>query len=273
MTLTANIDGDIILYAVGFASETRVYVCTDGSEFDNAKEANSYCKQHKYDKILRRDPAPDHVWKGNANTMIKNIVKEAGAEAFMIYFSAPNNFRKDIYPEYKANRKDVPRPYCYHELKAYIEDKYPCSEIIGYEADDLLGIYQTDDTILCSIDKDLDQIVGKHYNWKRKQLYSMCWNDAEYNLYIQVLMGDATDNIKGLPGVGEKKAEKILEDVREEDYEAVCQEEYKDRGLTPEDYALTKQLVYIRREFFDEAGEEVSRGRSQETLLGQRHEP
>jgi len=249
MTLTANIDGDILLYAVGFASETSVYVCTDGTEFDSAKEAKSYCKQHNFEKIKRRDPAPDHIWKGNVNAMIRNIMVKTGAAESRIFFSAPHNFRQDIDPEYKANRKGQAKPYCYYELKTYMECLYSCEEVDGYEADDLLGIYQTDDTILCTLDKDLDQIEGHHYNWRKDMLYEITKNEAEYNLYIQVLMGDAVDNIKGIPGIGPVKAAAILEDINPDDYEHICKEEYKDHGLSVEDYTLTKQLVYIKRKF------------------------
>ena len=251
--VTANIDGDILLYAVGFASETTVYVCTDGTEFDTAKEATPYCKQHNFDKIKRRDPAPDHVWKGNVNTMIRSIKKNAKADEVRIFFSAPHNFRMDIYPEYKANRKGMAKPYCYHDLKEYIEKGYPCEEQDGYEADDLLAICQTEDTILCSLDKDLDQITGWHYNWRKDALYIIDEPTGHYNLYVQVLMGDATDNIKGLPGIGVKKAERVLDRVNPDAYEEVCKLTYKSAGLFPEDYQLTYDLVYIKREFDDDS--------------------
>jgi len=247
--MIANIDGDILLYAVGFASETSFYLCTDGTEFDSAKEATSYCKQHNLQKIKRRDAAPEHVWKGNANAFLRNIQDKTGASELKVFFSAPRNFRQAIYPEYKANRKGMPKPYCYSELKEYVNDRYVCEEQDGYEADDLLGIYQTDDTILCTLDKDLDQITGRHYNWRKDVLYEISAEESEYNLHMQILMGDAVDNIKGLAGIGPKKAAAILDKETTDDYTLVCWLAYKDHRMSAEDFDLVKRLVYIKRDF------------------------
>lgn len=91
---------------------------------------------------------------------------------------------------------------------------------VGNEADDELAFAQTKDTCICSIDKDLDQIVGKHFHpgikrsnvfIREPKLYTITEEQALYFFYYQLLVGDNTDNIKGAIGIGPKKAHNILE--------------------------------------------------------------
>jgi len=226
----AIIDGDVILYSVGFASEERYYICTDGTTFNDAKAANSYCKQFNFEKFLVRVPAEEHVWKGNANAMIKNIVAAAGCDSYTLYLTGGDNFRNEIYPDYKANRKDVPKPHCYKDLKAYLLETHPATLAEGIEADDMLGWKQTKDTVLCTIDKDLDMIAGAHYNWNKKErgVYSLGAAECEYNFWVQTLTGDGVDNIQGIKGVGPAKAAKLLLDKPDDvDYYDYCKKQYE----------------------------------------------
>jgi 5'-3' exonuclease len=63
------------------------------------------------------------------------------------------------------------------------------------------------------IDKDLDCIVGDHYNPRREQFYKVDENSADMHYWLQMLKGDPTDNLPGLPKVGPKTAEKMLKGV------------------------------------------------------------
>jgi 5'-3' exonuclease len=118
------------------------------------------------------------------------------------------------------------------------------------EADDALGIAQTTDTILCTIDKDLDQISGKHYNFVQKRLYSISEEEGLKWFYKQILIGDNADGIKGLRGIGPVKADKHINPLKNEaEYYSKVLELYKQHY--PEDYTerLIKngQLLKIRR--------------------------
>jgi 5'-3' exonuclease len=82
---------------------------------------------------------------------------------------------------------------------------------------------QTKDTCIVSIDKDLDQIPGEHYHpgIRRQQVfirepkfYTITPEQGLYFFYYQLLIGDGSDNIKGAPGIGPKKADKILFDCK-----------------------------------------------------------
>jgi 5'-3' exonuclease len=117
------------------------------------------------------------------------------------------------------------------------------------EADDAIGIRAyslgENDYIICSIDKDLDNLRGHHYNFVKNEHYYIAESQAIKNFYRQLLTGDRTDNIPGLAGIGPKKAEKILQDCETEQelYKAVL-EAYKGDI----DYLTEQgQLLWIRR--------------------------
>jgi len=87
------------------------------------------------------------------------------------------------------------------------------------EADDTIAIEATklgDNCVIVSLDKDLDQIVGWHYNFVKHLGYYIKPEEALVKLYTQMLTGDAADNIKGLFRVGPVKAAKIIGDTTDE---------------------------------------------------------
>lgn len=145
-------------------------------------------------------------------------------ESFNIFYAikGSGNFRKDLYPEYKANR-----PTLDQEIKDKLNflHKYSLDQgaipANGMEADDLVAIWayeareNDDQYVICGIDKDLKQIPGNHYNYGKDVWEFIDDDKAHYNLMIQCLTGDSTDGIPGLKGIGPKKAEKILAGVPE----------------------------------------------------------
>jgi 5'-3' exonuclease len=178
-----------------------------------------------------------------ANASIQRLLNDTNSTSFAIYLSGEGNFRHDIFPEYKANRIKVPKPRHLQEVRDSVARGWDAIISKGCEADDLLGITQCNskDTCIASIDKDLDQIPGMHYNpgilrkgkWiKEPRMYEISPAQGLYYFYYQLLIGDSTDNIKGAIGIGPKKAENILFDCKTpwEYYQAVapffsCKEE------------------------------------------------
>ncbi len=146
--------------------------------------------------------------------MIKDIVANTKSDSYEVYLTSDDksNFRHEIYTEYKANRK-APKPLWYGELRAYLTDVHKAVVVVGREADDALADRQTVDTILCTIDKDLDQIAGKHYDFVKDVIYERTAEEGLRFFYYQLLVGDRTDNIKGIEGVGPVGAKRILEGV------------------------------------------------------------
>lgn len=167
----------------------------------------------------------------NAESAIDRLSARLNGIPMTLYLTGKNNFRYKVFPEYKIGRKQMVRPT--HELavKDYLIERHAAILSDGCEADDLCGIdqYQSnqagEETILCHIDKDLDMIPGKHYNFpiirngievRAEREYIVSPKDALYNFYYQLLVGDATDGIKGASGIGKVKAKAILNDCETE---------------------------------------------------------
>ena len=115
------------------------------------------------------------------------------------YLSGKNNFRRTVYPLYKANRIDAPRPKYYKEIRQYLIDEWGAIVVDGAEADDALGLAHNDDTVICSIDKDLRSLPGYFYNLNTNQLEYIDKEQAIQNFLVQLLTGDKSDNVPGLP--------------------------------------------------------------------------
>ena len=154
------------------------------------------------------------------NDLIQGTLIDLNTEEYMLFCTGDTNFRKEIYPEYKANRLDAKKPEHLAACKQHLRTEWKAYESINCEADDLVGIEAmrdpTRETIIVSVDKDLNTIPGWHYNPKKKERYLVSPRDALRFFYYQLLVGDSADNIKGAKGIGPKKAERILETAFED---------------------------------------------------------
>lgn len=136
----------------------------------------------------------------------------------MIALKGKGNFRDDLHPDYKGKRKPL-EPEMKAALTYAIEhmvEEYGAVKSDGMEADDVVSIWAKEceseghDYTVVHIDKDLDMIPGRHYNFVKNQMY-LVHHDAAYNNFMmQCLTGDSVDNIKGVPGLGPKKAAVLL---------------------------------------------------------------
>nr|WP_288662008.1 DNA polymerase I [uncultured Alistipes sp.] len=145
------------------------------------------------------------------------------------------SFRRDIFPEYKANRSETPEdillsvPYVKRVLEAMC---IPILEVEGYEADDVIGTLSQKgveagyDVYMVTPDKDYGQLVRDHCRiYKQRgaegsieivgreairEKYGI--DDPQLVRDILALWGDASDNIPGVPGIGEKSACKLVQE-------------------------------------------------------------
>jgi len=131
------------------------------------------------------------------------------------------NFRKELYENYKGNRKNQP-PEIKEALTYghnYMVDKYNAVMANDMEADDLVSIWASEcrddarDYVVVGIDKDLLQIPGWHLNFIKMEEQYVDEDFANLKLMLQCLTGDTSDNIPGIRGIGPKKAERILHGV------------------------------------------------------------
>ena len=194
MTYTKSlIDGDVLLYQVCRG-------CEKDADFGDMHVLHSDFEEVRQVFQLR----------------LQEIEEVLGVPIGVIAFSDQENWRKSVMPTYKAHRKDVRKPIAFHRLKAWASDNYPSSIQPRLEADDVLGLLQTPETIIVSIDKDLATVPGWFAHIRVSHEIEVAFTtdeQARYRHMLQGLMGDAVDGYPGCPGVGIKTAQKVLDRV------------------------------------------------------------
>jgi len=150
----------------------------------------------------------------------KNWTSPVWPDETVVYCGGKDNFRYKLCPQYKANRKDPPEDAkLFRPLMQAIIDEGLAIPAHGMEADDMVRIKAIEcakeniEHVIVHIDKDLDCIAGDHYNPKRAEFYRIDDDQADLHYWLQMLKGDPTDNLPGLPKIGPKKAEKMLAGV------------------------------------------------------------
>ena len=211
----AIIDADIICYRVGFASE-------DVEENICLARVTSLVNEIVYDNLKCDD--------------------------YKAYITGRGNFRNDIAvtEPYKGNRKDAKRPKHYDAIRKHLQ-RLGAELVEGQEADDAVAIEATTNGgWIVSIDKDLDQVAGWHYNFVKHEEYYVTEEEGLRNLFTQVLTGDRIDNIIGLKGIGPAKAAKLLKDCKtEREYYDACLKAYDGNQLRVDE---NLNLLWLRRE-------------------------
>jgi DNA polymerase-1 len=215
---------------------------------------------------LQEDDAEDFVY-ARAEDLVDQILVNTEATEYRLFLTGKNNFRYSIYPEYKAHRP-TEKPFWLEKCRQYLIATFNAEVIDGQEADDALGIAQTEDTIICSIDKDLLMIPGRHYNFVKDEFQEVTNDSGMRHFYMQCLTGDRSDNIKGIEKIGPKKAEKILAGcVTEQEMFDAVREAYSN----DEEFLMNGRVLWIRRkenedwkDRFNELVQEQTRGTSME---------
>jgi len=122
-------------------------------------------------------------------------------------------FRRDIYPPYKRNRKDVRKPLGFWKTRDWLVQEFVTYDWELLEADDVMGILTTEYEVIVSSDKDMKTVPGTFYSPYHDRRYTSSPEQADWYFLYQTLMGDSTDGFPGCPGIGAKKAERILNDI------------------------------------------------------------
>jgi DNA polymerase-1 len=184
------IDADYIVYKCCAATETEIDFGEDlivvTSRFSEAYE---YVERELY-----------------------NIASDLGCfDASILFFSDSINFRKSIDPAYKGHRNRK-KPCGYKRVINALKEDYPVIIMSTLEADDAMGIYATKEKghIICSPDKDMRQIPGQLYDFTQGVVEITPEMGDRWHL-IQTMAGDQTDGYSGVPGIGIKRANALLE--------------------------------------------------------------
>ena len=160
------------------------------------------------------DGAED-IAHARCDTLVRELLHATNSDYYTCYLTGRNNFRKEINPDYKANRKDTVPPQWLQSCRQFLVQEWNAIVSDGCEADDLLGINQTDDSIIASLDKDLLMIPGNHYNWLHGEFSTTQIEDGIKHFYTQMLNGDKSDNIYGFDGVARAKVPKFILKIME----------------------------------------------------------
>lgn len=176
-----------------------------------------------------REPDPD--W-----TSIRSVARvhelAAGRAHVAVCGDLGRSHRKDLDPTYKANRPEKDAPFV-HQMRltkdALIADGFPLWEVQGFEADDVIAtatmqaVEAGRSVLIASSDKDLLQLVDDAADIRVRSLTNGAIYDAKAvedkfgvppskMAHFLALVGDSADNIKGVPGIGPKKAAALLKD-------------------------------------------------------------
>lgn len=182
-------------------------------------------------------------------SMVERYRNICHCDSVMMCLTSKNNFRFDVYPEYKANR-EYEKKELFPIMLEWLEERYHCVRMPRIEADDVMGILTTKEPgqhVIASIDKDLDQIPGKHFNWNKNKKYEVNSLKADRLFYQQIMMGDPTDNYYGIKGVGPVKAKKLLDDTPKHYRWQAIVGLFEDNGMTEEDALQMARVARILR--------------------------
>lgn len=232
-----HFDGDLLVYRCGFAAEKLHRYLT---LFDEYEEETVHHFQYKKDmmkwleanksKYVRceveevREAEPVENALHNVRLMVNDTLKKLACsnDDLIMYLSGDTNYRDGVatIKPYKGNRKDTHKPVHGPAIREYMKERYDVVVSEDEEADDIVGyshyaMYLRDahSSVICTVDKDIDMIPGMHYNFIKGESYYVDDDQADRYFYMQLLTGDATDNIPGLPKVGPKTAAKMLKGV------------------------------------------------------------
>lgn len=235
---TLLIDADLLVYKFAFGhQETFVwseYVSSTHTELDAA--------------IIGLD------------AMVEDIAGEFDWAKVVMALSDPErNFRQEIYPGYKSNRKPEDRPLLWEGLRDYITGgAYKWYQKPGLEGDDVLGILATHpslirgDKVIVSTDKDMKTVPGHHYNLDTKSHMNISEEEADYWHLFQTLTGDVVDQYPGCPTIGAVRAKAILEGATLGYWNSFMAwrgvvAAFEKRGLTKADALVQARLARILR--------------------------
>lgn len=151
---------------------------------------------------------------------------------------------------YKGNRKYNDKPIIFPAIKEYLRQRWNFISVPELEADDLVSVFHDPlKTVICSPDKDvLYQNKGLHYNYGKAESILVDENEALTFLWKQMLMGDSTDGIIGIPKVGPKTADKWLEPLIPNEMPAFVLNKYIEffgEAIGISKFAETFKLVYM----------------------------
>lgn len=245
------IDADPIVYRSGFASETTGYRLvaedaegglheaefwpkldakgeriTSGDQMKEWLKSNAFTAVEK-ERLVKVEPLSHclHLVAQQFESIRDAVCNKLGCKAerlrLRVLLTGPGNFREEIAKQrpYKGNRDTSHKPEHYQAIRDYLHDVWSAEIIHGCEADDEASIASWEQrkagvkSVVCTVDKDLDQVPGLHYDYAKRVFYDVDELSGEMRFWEQVVSGDPTDNIPGCYKTAAVKAERLVRDL------------------------------------------------------------
>lgn len=165
-----------------------------------------------------RENSSAEIVRESCDNFLRDLLTFSQTDDYVGVFGSGKCFRNEVYKfaSYKGNRGDKPDFIIQYEkvIKDHYVEKYGFYTVTDFEADDMVVSLALayPDVIIASPDKDLRQIPGTFLDYGKPefQMVPVSAEQANYNFWIQMLTGDSTDNVAGIPGTGDVKAKKLL---------------------------------------------------------------
>ena len=240
---TICIDGDVIAYRFAAALEKPVNW-----------EGDLWTLHSNYSEVITEVEESLEFYKNKFK-----------ADKVIVALTDSNNFRKELNPTYKSNRKGR-KPITLKPVREYLTQHWKAITMPRIEGDDVMGIVASetsypDDMVLISVDKDFNSVPAYFYNMGKDTLVHITPKLADYYHMTQTLTGDTTDGYSGCPSYGPKTAEKLLGEPREINIREVWPlvvQAFEKQGQSVEQALLMARMAYIlRSKDYDKATNKV----------------
>lgn len=183
---------------------------------------------------------------------LNSVEKYFNILALYIFIKGKNNFRKQLYPQYKANRP-TPNPLI-SKLYDYFKIAHQAIESEGCEAEDMLFTLSNkidNNGIILSVDHDTDEIPGLVYNYKKDIWRKITPEQARMNKYRKLIVSESGDNVNLAKGLGIKHFEKFYNsNMTDDEIEAQLIKSYtkvwKTEELAKQKLELAKKLLFLK---------------------------
>ena len=178
----------------------------------------------------------------------KDLLK---ADEVVLALSDRANFRRKLFPDYKANRRKSVLPIILKPMKEWMIKELDAQLWANIEADDILSILATerpnrlDKRVIVSIDKDFKGVPAIFYDYNRQEYHEPTEEEADNFHLMQTLTGDSTDGFSGVKGVGPVAAQKWL-DEHGFTWESVV-ELYEKKGQTEQEALINAWMARLLR--------------------------
>ena len=193
--------------------------------------------------------------------IVNHLEDKYPIDKVLCFSGSKGNFRKLITPVYKANRKKQELPPLLNDMHQFVKDHYDSIWGYGIETDDMVARYWKqisddigrDEVMIVSIDKDYKQFpcLMYNYHYKHKEILDISEEEAMYNFYEQMIVGDTADNVNYFKGKGKKYAEKHFKDCTTKyQYTRKLYELFKQeyKGKARQKFAECYHLLKLRTE-------------------------